>query len=841
MSVDLPVRCLSAASSPLVPPRGVLGVLRNPLLRNGYLLTLGSGSGAVVGLLYWTVAAWKYDPATVGRNTAAISLITLMSAVSQLNLTSAMVRFVPSAGQQTLRLVAGAHLACACMALLVGTGCVVAVPIIAPGANLLEGRLPAAMFVVAIAAYPVFIIQDGVLMGLRRAALVPVKNLAFAVIKLALVVMLAGVMPWHGILASWVLGLGAVEAAVAVYLFGWAIPSHQRREHSAPTEPLPPLSQIARFMAADYGGAVCGVASASLMPIMVINVFGAEQNAYFAIAWLIAYSVHLISINMGISLVAETARDPARLAHAVRRVVAHTAKLLVPAVMLLMLTAPALLGIFGAGYRSATDTLRLLALAALPNLLVSIAIGSARVQRRLRLLLTVQVAQGVLVLPLTWLLLHVVGPSGAGWAWLIVQCVLAGALLIRRDLWLGVGSRAVTSPAAAQNRALKMSTLMIVLRLLTVSRVWRFADRAAAWARTRRADTLATKAPTPHAFAELPEAIDWTTIQARPTVTDVSVTLVGPEHGPPAAVLKLARGVLGAEELRVQRRILAELATNPRLDERWRALLPRILVFNDSADATLAVESYLPGVDLAEVLAREPDRVEELTSAALAAIAPLYRQTATRVVVDDTCLLRRWVGEPLADLTEACRRMDPRLLAGVDRLDARLREALAGRRMPVSWTHGDYAPGNVRLAGAGGPVTGIVDWGGARAGRLALIDEYLMVLTASYIVERAALGAVVAARLKAGGLSDRERNAVYTAHALSNGGNGHGRRLDDGLDECTAILLTWLHHITDLWRRCGSYRTHPVWWAANVAPVLRTIAAGPACGSGKDHTAAVRR
>jgi O-antigen/teichoic acid export membrane protein len=835
-SVGLFVRCSSVASALLPVSRGVRGVLRNPLLRTGYLLTLSSGSAAVVGAFYWMVAAWKYAPAAMGRNMAAVSLMMMVSIVGQLNLSSAMVRFVPTAGQQTRRLVVGAHLACGCMALFVGIGCVVLVPIISPGANFLEGSLPAAMFVVASIAYPMFVMQDGILVGLRQAALVPVKNFAFAVIKLALVVVVAGAMPLHGILASWVLALVAVEVAATVYLLRRAVPGHQRRERVAQTKTLPPVSQIARFVAADYGGAVCAIASIDLMPVMVISTFGAERNAYFSIAWLIAYSLQLVNINMGTSLVAETAGNPARLTEAVRHVIAHTTKLLVPTVTLIVLAAPLLLGVFGAGYRSATDTLRLLALAALPHLLVSTAISSARVRGRLRLLVWVQAAQCAMVLPLTWLLLHVVGPSAPGWAWLIAQCVLAGGLLIRRDLWFGVDSGAVTSPARARNGvAPAMPILIIVLRLLTALRVRRIADRAAAWVRTRRAGAPPIKAPTPEVFASSPGTVGWTTLKALRTVSDVSATLVGPKHGPPAAVLKIARTALGAAELRAQRRILAELATDPRLDEQWRALLPRVLAFDDSADATLAVESYRPGVDLAEVLAREPDRVEELTIAALVAMAPLHRQTSTRVVVDDTCLLRRWVGEPHTDLTEACRRMDPRVLAEVDRLHDRFREALAGRRMSVSWTHGDYTPSNVRLAGAGGPVTGFVDWGGARPARLPLIDEYLMILAASCQVERADLGAVITARLKAGGLSDRERNALHTAHRLSNWGNGHGWRLDDGLDECTAILLTWLHHAADTWRRCGTYRTHPLWWAANVAPVLRAVAAEPACGSGKDH------
>ena len=78
------------------------------------------------------------------------------------------------------------------------------------------------------------------------------------------------------------------------------------------------------------------------------------------------------------------------------------------------------------------------------------------------------------------------------------------------------------------------------------------------------------------------------------------------EQGPAAAVLKVARDLLGAEELRTQRRVLAEIASHPGLDEEWRELLPRILAFDERTDATVSVESYRPGIDLAEVLGATP-------------------------------------------------------------------------------------------------------------------------------------------------------------------------------------------------------------------------------------------
>ena len=123
------------------------------------------------------------------------------------------------------------------------------------------------------------------------------------------------------------------------------------------------------------------------------------------------------------------------------------------------------------------------------------------------------------------------------------------------------------------------------------------------------------------------------------------------EQGPPI-VLKVARGLRGNGELRMQRRVLAELAIHQRLDDEWRELLPRILAFDERSAATVSVESYRPGMDLANVLARRPNRVVDLTAAALSAIAPLHRRTAT---------LRRRRHRPIAAP------MDRRITGGPDR------------------------------------------------------------------------------------------------------------------------------------------------------------------------------
>jgi hypothetical protein len=292
------------------------------------------------------------------------------------------------------------------------------------------------------------------------------------------------------------------------------------------------------------------------------------------------------------------------------------------------------------------------------------------------------------------------------------------------------------------------------------------------------------------------------------------------ERGPAVAVVKVARDLAGATELRTQRRMVAEIANQPGLEDGWRELLPRVLSFDERPDATVCVESYRPGIGMAEVLADGPDRFEELTTLALDAIAPLHRATARSIVVDNLSSVRQWVVEPASGLAEVCARLDPGLMPKLEQLEGMLARAIVGRRMTVCWTHGDYTPGRVRLAGPRGPVNRIVGWDKAREDRPALIDTYLMILTASCQHEAADFGAVVSQRLIGGGLCASERTVLAAMGNRAGGGAGAA----DGTDERVAILLAWLHHSAAVCRSNDDRLQRDGWLASDVAPVLEAVA-----------------
>ncbi|MEU0933963.1 hypothetical protein [Embleya sp. NPDC005971] len=449
----------------------------DPLLRNGHVLTVGSLVTSAFGAGYWALATRWYGDATVGRSYAAVSALMLLSGLGQLGLGNVLVRFLPQAGSDRRALIRAAYTAAGGATLVGVLGFLALIPVCAPGLGFLREPAAGACFVATTVAYALFALQDGALTGLRRPGPVVGKNSGFAVAKIVFVAALAGSMPTIGILMSWTLALVSTLVVVDAWLFARLLPTDRRgnpagseggsevRPGSGPgfrpgsrpdagpgagpvarLEPSAPGRRrsgfvlggaVLRYAGAEYLGTLCWLAATTLPSIIVLEHAGARESAYFSLAWVVANTLHLISLNMGASLLVEAAGERAGLAAGCRRVLRHTGALLVPAIAALVAGAPLVLRVFGPGYaRNGSTLLQLLALSALPHLVVATAISACRVLGRMRVVVAVQASLATAVLTLTVLLLPVLGVLGAGVAWLGAQTATALALLIARRVWL---------------------------------------------------------------------------------------------------------------------------------------------------------------------------------------------------------------------------------------------------------------------------------------------------------------------------------------------------------------------------------------------------------------------
>src|SRR5215470_13098410 len=413
-------------------------VLSDPMLRNGYALIASATVTQVLGVAYWIVAARTAPAAVVGRNSAAIYMMLFLAGVAELNLMSTLVRFLPTSGRRAARFIVSIYAASAAVAAVLGLGFLLVIPIVEPQLGFLRASpFLAAWFVVSVVTGAIFVLQDSALTGVRAAPFVPLENTTFSLLKLAMLFPLVGLLPQSGIYVSWTAAIALAVIPTNIYLFARAVPRHLKL-HTRPVRTTPVrFRELRGYVVPDSVAAFFLLASTALLPLLIIGRLGPAAAGHYALAWVIGYSLYLVGMNMGFSLVVETAADQSAIRDRALRSITHLAKLLVPVVILIVVAAPYVLAIYGPGYVGADVTpLRLLALSALPALITNTAISVTRSLRRMRMVLAIQIGLCALVWGLSALLIGPLGITGVAVAWLVAQTATAAALAAGRRLWL---------------------------------------------------------------------------------------------------------------------------------------------------------------------------------------------------------------------------------------------------------------------------------------------------------------------------------------------------------------------------------------------------------------------
>ena len=372
------------------------------------------------------------------------AMLTLAN-IAQLNLPIGVLRFLPAAGARAASFVRLAYGMTAVAATTLALAFVVIAPTVSERLHFLA-EMPelSVAFVIAVPLYCIFALQDSVLTAARSAPWVPVENGMFSVLKIAFLIPLAAYLPTAGVLVAWLLAIALTLPPVNYYLFTRALPRHIA---AADTGRSFVIGDIARFVSADYVGTLLAHSSSTALPLVVVALLGAQANALFFMAWTVAMSLTLIAANTGYSLTVEGAMDERRLAEHGRRALRRSLQLVVLGATVVALLAPWILAVFGPQYGPASNLLRLLALAAVPESVVVMYIALLRVQRRLRRLVIVQAALCLSMLTLTVVIARwAASIEGIGAAWLVTQLMVCVAIL--PDLRAVLRGAAVTKAVA---------------------------------------------------------------------------------------------------------------------------------------------------------------------------------------------------------------------------------------------------------------------------------------------------------------------------------------------------------------------------------------------------------
>ncbi len=798
--------------------RQIVTHLSTPVYRNGYFLLISSLSTSGIGLIYWIIAAHKYPAYLVGINSAVIAAMTLLAGISELNLMSALIRFIPMSGSSTKRFVLFTYIASLTVAAIVSFVFIKNLGNWSPALKFL-GTDPtlSIWFILSTMAWCIFVLQDSVLTGLRQTSWVPIENTVFSLTKIALLIIFAASIPSLGIYASWTFALIVAILPTNYYIFRNLIPTHEHREEQAHL--TIEAKQIVRFASADYLGALFWMMTNTLMPVIVTSVSGATANAYFYLAWTIANTLYLIGPALGASLIVETAKDPHKLRYYSHRVFSNTLKIVVPAAILVSVGAPYILLVFGKGYSAEGATLlRLLALSSIPSVINTVFASTARVQRRMRAVVISLGTLSSMILISSYVLLRLYGIIGIGFGWVASQTLVAVIIYLTqlRKLWKNLDKFPSRLQLVKSAQKAYWSTVEFFYKIAGSARILPLlAQIHQKWIFTSKRSRISSILP--EIIAELSNELDKSTVDSLKLQkvvdnhTDTIIFFLSASDGKSPVVVKISPSWKEAASLKKQDENLARLTRIDELGD-WRRLLPKVIASGEVKGTAYFVEYAMPGISLANIIIG-PNMDWNLVSLAAEKINVLHRSTSHSIYVNRQ-IIRAWVDEPFENLISQFfdGNVPAQYQSAITNIRNKLYADLIDRELYVSWIHGDYSPANILVNPSGNNVTGIVDWDLARTNELPQLD--LMHLLISIRMERTQreLGHVVSSLLKN---QDWEPAEINLLRSASQG------MYESFVKSHDLLLLAWLRHINANLSKTSRFDHQGRWVQENFGTVLQ--------------------
>lgn len=389
----------------------------NRFYANSIYLIGSNVLAALLGFVFWVAAARFYPAEDVGLASAAISAIGLLALFSSVGLPEGIIRFLPGSGNDARHILNTALTIILITSTLAGFVFVVGLGFWSPRLLFIQqDMLYAVGFVLLTVIFALSSLVDNIYVAGRRAGFVLARGTVFNVLKLALVIIVASFLGSSGILASWAISL--VVAFIIGVLF--LVRRVQYAYKPSPVIRKEIVNRLLPFSLANYSSSLLWRGSTMLLPVIVLNVLGAEANAYFFTAWAISTVLTMIPSSISTSLFAEGSNNLKSLSANVIRSLKMIFLLLVPSVIIIFFLAGWLLHIFSSEYAANSATLlRILAIASFPVAVNVIYLNILRVEKRLRAILIVSGFLAVLIVALSYILLPRLGISGAGYAWLI--------------------------------------------------------------------------------------------------------------------------------------------------------------------------------------------------------------------------------------------------------------------------------------------------------------------------------------------------------------------------------------------------------------------------------------
>ena len=395
------------------------------MFRSTHALMLTTVVNGALGFAFWVLAARLYSTEVVGLNSALVAIMMTIATLSQFSIGVMFVRFLPESNRPRQLIMVGYALS-GVVAIVLAAALAIIVPRVSGNISVLRTHpWLAVVWVLSAALWCVFGLQDRALTALRFTKWVPLENGVFGVLKIAMLVVMAGIGATEGVLFAWVIPMVLLILPVNWLVFGPAARAH------TPLHEEGVVQRFGRRRLVHYLG-LTGLATVldqgmqAAIPLLVIGILGATQNAYFYIPFTIVMTMEIL-IDSGVTaLTVEGSFAASRLRELTVSLGRRLLIMVGPLVVGLVVFAPLVLLFFGRDYAAhGTTVLRLLALASVLRGAIWVFVGVCRVQGRAVFIFFESLATSVLAVVLIAFGAREWGLNGVALGWLAANVVVA--------------------------------------------------------------------------------------------------------------------------------------------------------------------------------------------------------------------------------------------------------------------------------------------------------------------------------------------------------------------------------------------------------------------------------
>lgn len=395
--------------------------LKDPLYKNSLFILLTLITSGLFGFIFWIFAAKFYSQQDVGISTALISAVSLISVLSYLGLDQSIIRFFPKGNK--LNILITTTILISITTLIFGIIFVLGINIWSPKLTIIKYYL--FPFFISLLAFSLTQPTAQAFIALRKGKYYFYQNI-FLGSRVILIFL-----PFFGKIGIFLsFGISSIFAIIFSFYFIYKFKLKNINQKQFMIIDLNYIKEAFKFSMGNYFFIILFTVPGYLLPIIVLNVLGSEQTAYYFIAYTLGSVLFMISASFGTSLFVEGSHGESLRKNTLKSSLAIFL-ILTPSAIILYLFGGYFLGLIGSNYIYGTNLLKTIIISSFFYAICMIFFSIKRVQKNMGDLIVVSCIIFSLLIGLSYPLMLKFGIIGVGYAWIISYFVACIVILIK--------------------------------------------------------------------------------------------------------------------------------------------------------------------------------------------------------------------------------------------------------------------------------------------------------------------------------------------------------------------------------------------------------------------------